>query len=102
MTGVDTAEVSIEAVQRRTVRTLVVSQAVGSIGITFGIATASLLAKGISGSEAQAGLAQTCQVAGTACHPEAGRQRPPRRPDVKGRRQELQTITNHDREERAP
>lgn len=58
--------VSVEAVQKRTVRTLVVSQAVGSVGITFGIATASLLATEISGSEAQAGLAQTCQVAGTA------------------------------------
>jgi MFS family permease len=54
------------AVQRRTVRTLVFSQAVGAIGITIGIATASLLARDISGSDAQSGLAQTCQVLGAA------------------------------------
>ena len=54
------------AVQRRTVRTLVVSQALGAIGITIGIATASLLARDISGSEAQSGLAQTFQVLGAA------------------------------------
>jgi MFS family permease len=54
------------AVQRRTVGTLVVSQAVGAVGITIGIATASLLAKEVSGSEAQAGLAQTFQVLGAA------------------------------------
>lgn len=53
-------------VQRRTVRTLVVVQAVGALGMTIGIATASLLARDISGSESQAGLAQTFQVLGTA------------------------------------
>ena len=53
-------------VQRRTVRTLVAAQAVGAIGITIGIATASLLARDISGSESQAGLAQTFQVLGAA------------------------------------
>lgn len=56
----------LAAVQRRTVRTLVVAQAVGAIGITIGIATASLLARDISGSESQAGLAQTFQVLGAA------------------------------------
>ena len=45
---------------------LVASQAVGAIGITIGIATASLLARDISGSEAQSGLAQTFQVLGAA------------------------------------
>lgn len=54
------------AVQRRTIGTLVVAQAVGAVGITIGIATASLLARDISGSEAQAGLAQTFQVLGAA------------------------------------
>lgn len=54
------------ALQRRTVRTLMVTQAVGAIGITIGIATASLLAKELSGSEAMAGLAQTFQVLGAA------------------------------------
>jgi MFS family permease len=53
-------------VQRRTVRTLVVAQAVGAVGITIGIATASLLARDLSGSESLAGLAQTFQVLGAA------------------------------------
>src|SRR5215210_843925 len=53
-------------VQRRTIGTLVGAQAVGALGITIGIATASLLAKEISGSERQAGLAQTFQVLGAA------------------------------------
>lgn len=57
---------SLAAVQRRTIRVLVASQAVGAIGITIGIATASLLARDISGSESQAGLAQTFQVLGAA------------------------------------
>lgn len=56
----------LAAVQRHTVRTLVVSQAVGAVGVTIGVATASLLARDISGSETMAGLAQTCQVLGTA------------------------------------
>ena len=59
--GLDVADV-----QRRTVRTLVVSQAVGAVGVTIGVATASLLARDISGSETMAGLAQTFQVLGTA------------------------------------
>ena len=54
------------AAQRRTVRVLVVTQAVGAVGITIGIATASLLARDISGSDSQAGLAQTFQVLGAA------------------------------------
>ncbi|MFC7497383.1 MULTISPECIES: MFS transporter [unclassified Nocardioides] len=53
-------------VQRRTIRTLVIAQAVGAIGITIGIATASLLARDLSGSESLAGLAQTAQVLGAA------------------------------------
>lgn len=56
----------VVAVQRRTIRTLVVAQAVGAVGITIGIATASLLARDISGSDKQAGLAQTFQVLGAA------------------------------------
>ncbi len=58
--------VDLAEVQRHTIRTLVVVQAVGAIGITIGIATASLLARDISGSESQAGFAQTAQVLGTA------------------------------------
>lgn len=55
-----------QAAQRRTVQTLVASQAVGALGITIGIATASLLAKDLSGSEELAGTAQTAQVLGAA------------------------------------
>lgn len=56
----------LQAVQRRTLTTLVAGQALGAVGITIGIATASLLAKDLSGSETMAGLAQTFQVLGTA------------------------------------
>jgi MFS family permease len=52
--------------QRRTVRVLVLTQAVGAVGITIGIATASLLARDLSGSETLSGLAQTAQVLGAA------------------------------------
>ncbi|HWJ82748.1 MAG TPA: MFS transporter [Nocardioides sp.] len=54
------------AVHRRTVAVLVLTQAVGAVGITIGIATASLLARDLSGSEALSGLAQTAQVLGAA------------------------------------
>jgi MFS family permease len=56
----------LESAQRRTVATLVVAQAVGAVGITIGIATSSLLARDVSGSDTQAGLAQTFQVLGAA------------------------------------
>ncbi len=58
--------VELAVLQRRTVRVLVLTQAVGALGITIGIATASLLAKDLSGSEALSGLAQTAQVLGAA------------------------------------
>src|SRR6187431_2836184 len=66
MTTQERTATDVAAVQRRTVRTLVVAQAVGAVGITIGIATASLLARDISGSDSQAGLAQTFQVFGAA------------------------------------
>ena len=56
----------LETAQRRTVATLVVAQAIGAVGFTIGIATASLLARDVSGSEELAGLAQTFQVLGAA------------------------------------
>lgn len=56
----------VPAVHRRAVRTLVAAQGLGGIGITIGVATASLLARDVSGSESQAGLAQTTQVLGAA------------------------------------
>jgi MFS family permease len=61
-----TTDVDLEVVQRHTVRTLLVSQAVGAVGVTIGVTTSSLLARDISGSETMAGLAQTFQVLGTA------------------------------------
>ncbi|GAA1450788.1 MFS transporter [Mycobacterium cookii] len=66
MTSEVGAVLDVAQVQRHTVRTLVVSQAVGAVGVTIGVATASLLARDISGSETLAGLAQTFQVLGTA------------------------------------
>ncbi|WP_107772678.1 MFS transporter [Nocardioides sediminis] len=65
-TPAESAAVAHAGVQARTLRVLVVSQAVGAVGVTIGVATASLLARDISGSDAQAGLAQTFQVLGTA------------------------------------
>jgi MFS family permease len=56
----------VREVQRRTVRTLVVSQALGGLGISIGISVAALLAEQISGSEKLAGLTQTMQVLGAA------------------------------------
>jgi MFS family permease len=55
-----------DQVQRRTVAVLTVSQAFGGLGISIGIAVASVLAEDVSGSESLAGLAQTFQVLGTA------------------------------------
>ncbi|MCW2850770.1 MAG: Major Facilitator Superfamily protein [Nocardioides sp.] len=60
------ASTDVAAVQAATVRALVLSQAVGALGITIGIATASLLARDLSGSESLAGLAGTFQVLGAA------------------------------------
>jgi MFS family permease len=54
------------SVQRRTVGTLVVSQALGGVGVTTGIAVATILAEDILGTAALAGLAQTAQVLGAA------------------------------------
>ncbi len=54
----------LREVQRRTMRTLVVSQALGGLGTTLGIAVAALLAEQITGSDALAGLAQTMLVLG--------------------------------------
>ena len=66
MTAHRTTPADLATVQRRTIRTLVGAQAIGAVGITIGIATASLLARDISGSESLAGLAQTFQVLGAA------------------------------------
>ncbi len=56
----------VQEVQRRTVRTLVVSQAFGGLGFSIGVAVSALLAEQVSGSEKLAGLPQTAQVLGAA------------------------------------
>jgi MFS family permease len=56
----------VARLQRRTLSVLVVAQSLGGVGITIGIAVASILAEDLSGSESLAGLAQTGQVLGAA------------------------------------
>lgn len=53
-------------VQRRTVRVLAVTNAVGGVATTTGITVATLLAAEVSGQESLAGLSQTAQVTGAA------------------------------------
>jgi MFS family permease len=64
--GVRWPDHRVREVQRHTVRTLVLSQALGGLGMSIGIAVAALLAEQVSGSEKLAGLAQTMQVLGAA------------------------------------
>ncbi|MDP3969719.1 MAG: MFS transporter [Nocardioides sp.] len=66
MTRTATGAVDIARLQRRTVGTLVSTQALGGVGVTLGFATLALLAEDISGSASLAGLAQTTQVLGSA------------------------------------
>ena len=56
----------VAAVQRRTLAVLGVSQALGGLGTTVGIAVAAVLAENVSGSASLAGLVQTMQVLGAA------------------------------------
>jgi MFS family permease len=56
----------VVVVQRRTVSSLVVSQALGGLGVATGIAVSALLAEDILGSPDLAGLASTTQVLGAA------------------------------------
>ena len=52
--------------QRRTVRVLAGSQALGAVGVSGGIAVGGLVAEEVSGSTALSGLAQTAAVLGAA------------------------------------
>ena len=56
----------IEAAQRRTVRVLALSQALGGLGVGSGLAVGSLLVEELSGSAGLAGLALTASVLGGA------------------------------------
>lgn len=60
------ASPDIVAVQRRTVRMLVVAQVVGGIGIGAGASLGALLAEQVTDSESWAGLARTCSTLGAA------------------------------------
>lgn len=64
--GIRWPDHQLARVQRRTIGTLVASQALGGLGLTIGVAVAAVLAEQISGSAALAGLAQTMQVLGAA------------------------------------
>jgi MFS family permease len=55
-----------DLVQRRTVRTLSLSQVLGGISLASGVAVGALLAEDISGSPTYAGLGSTFQVLGSA------------------------------------
>jgi MFS family permease len=66
VTGGPLAPADVADLQRRTLRVLVASQALGGLGISVGIAVAAVLARDVSGSEALAGFVQTAQVTGTA------------------------------------
>ena len=57
---------TLEAVQRRTLRVLVASQVLGGVGVASGFAVGGLLAEEVGGSTAVAGLAQTASVLGAA------------------------------------
>lgn len=56
----------IAAVQRRTVRVLVISQILGGVGVASGISVGALLAARVMGREDLAGLVQSAQVLGAA------------------------------------
>jgi hypothetical protein len=58
--------VAVEAVQRRTVRTLVAAQIIGGLGIGGGVAVGALLASSVLGRPDLAGLVQSAQVLGSA------------------------------------
>jgi MFS family permease len=64
--GANAPPAGTEDAQRRVVRTLVATQALGGVGVTTGIAVSSLLAAEIVDSDTLSGLPQTAQVVGAA------------------------------------
>jgi MFS family permease len=56
----------VDGVQRHVVRTLVVAQMLGGVGMSAGIAVGALLAEQVSGSPRWAGLGGTFQILGAA------------------------------------
>jgi MFS family permease len=64
--GAVTTVPDVAEAQRHTVRTLVITQAIGGIGLSAAIAVGALLAKDVTGSDQLSGLAQTAQTLGAA------------------------------------
>ena len=58
--------ISVEEIQRRSVRTLAGAQLISGLGFAVSVPAGSLLATSIAGSEAVGGFAQTSAVAGAA------------------------------------
>ena len=56
----------VDGVQRHVVRTLVVAQMLGGVGMSAGVAVGALLAEQVSGSPRWAGLGGTFQILGAA------------------------------------
>ena len=59
-----TAPPDLESLQRRVLRVLTVTQALGAAGVTIGLAVSTLVAASLAGSDAVGGLAQTSAVVG--------------------------------------
>lgn len=62
----DATDATVAAIQRRTLRVLSAAQVLGGLGVGAGAAVGGLVAEGVSGSTALAGLAQTSTVLGAA------------------------------------
>ena len=63
---VTTTRAPTDTVQRHVVRTLVVAQMLGGVGMSAGVAVGALLAEQVSGSARWAGLGGTFQILGAA------------------------------------
>jgi MFS family permease len=63
---VTTTQAAPDRVQRHVVRTLVVAQMLGGVGMSAGVAVGALLAEQVSGSARWAGLGGTFQILGAA------------------------------------
>jgi MFS family permease len=61
-----TGDIDLEAVQHRTVRTLLASQICGGIGLVSGFSVTALLADDLTGNESLAGLSAACLSIGAA------------------------------------
>ena len=65
-TAAVTTTAPVDLVQRHVIRTLVISQMLGGVGLSAGVAVGALLAEEVSGSATWAGLGGTFQILGAA------------------------------------